>query len=778
MGRCLLLLVCTSCRPPSKPESAPVGGDADSDAPVHTGGADSGGGDSGGGGGDSGGDEGGEGGEGGDSGGHTGTAPCVDDSLGEVPEDATWIVVDGNSTDLFSFDDDLGSFTANDGTHDWNEVVLYGANGFKLAHPGTVVGVSALWAGLSRTETLAATITLWPDFSSDGYAFDSENPYGTATRCVTWDDNGHWVDYLLPEPFRVDQPLHVYAGYVRDLSDEAAPNLAMENYYNEAEPFYSGLQMPDVDERYYYKGSRYPWYTWQVRLAVVYDEEIPSEDKPFAESAALAVSSRVAWGDYDDDGDDDVMTVGPTLYRNDGGSYTDVTASALPSGLNYAGGGVWGDYDNDGCLDYFGAGTSVTQGEVLLHNACDGTFTDALDASGINDLQTLRDCADTGVAEPSPTEGAAWFDLDQDGYLDLYLANYECPEYSDTTDPDYFGYYQDRLWRNNGDGSFTDYTDLFGLDLAPYAGRGVTTGDVDMDGWTDLFVSNYRLNPNFYYQNNSGTLTEIGADNGAQGTPHSRYGTWGHTIGSVFGDIDNDGDTDLISGNLAHPFYYNFSDKTEVLINDGAGMFEDEAEARGIYYRETHSNPTLFDADNDGDLDLFITAVYPERDSDLYLNDGTGHFTMYNAEGGVIVHNGWGAAVADPDQDGDQDLLAYALYENRSSTNGNHWLQVTAVGGMRGADTTLGRANRSAIGAVVQVTSGTVTQLRHVSGGSGTTSQDSLTQHFGLGGETAADEVRVLFPGGAEVVVDGVEADLHLWVCEDGRASTDGDPCE
>lgn len=703
-------------------------------------------------------------------------APCVEDADGELPEGATWISFDGVSADLYSFDrTDFNPYTGYEGTYDLNAEIVYGANGFKLERPGTVVGVAARWDDLGDDPT-AATVTLWPDFGSDGYVFDYERPYGSYTRCLTSEDEEAWVEYILPETIRIDEPLHVFAGYGRDPEDELQPDILFENTYNEAEPFYAGARFPNIDDRSFYLGAGFPWYTWQVRLAVVYDDEIPAEDKPFQVLSALSASSRVAWGDYDGDGDDDLMSTGPALYQNDGaGNFTDVSATALAGIASGAGGGVWGDYDNDGCLDYFGEGNSYAIPELLLHNRCDGTFEDLTTSSGIVDTQELRDCNDDGAAESSPTEGAAWFDLDNDGFLDLYLANYECPEYSDSSDPDYFGYYRDRLWRNNGDGTFSDWTDTFSIDPAPYAGRGVTTGDVDLDGWTDLFVSNYRLNPNFFYKNDLGTLTEIAGSNGTQGTYRPRYGAYGHTIGSAFGDIDNDGDLDLISANLAHPFYYHFSDRTQVLINDGSGQFTDEAEARGIYYRETHSNPTLFDADNDGDLDLFITSVYPERDSDLYLNDGAGNFTLYNYGSGLLVRNGWGSAAADVDQDGDQDVVAYSLFNNTGASGG--WLEVTVVGGNRAGDTTLGVSNRAGIGAVVQLTAGGVSQLRQVSGGSGTANQDSLTQHFGLGDAEAIDALTVLFPGGAEVTVEAPSVNTRVWVCEDGRWSDEGDPC-
>ncbi len=475
-----------------------------------------------------------------------------------------------------------------------------------------------------------------------------------------------------------------------------------------------------------------------------------------ASAMFASASSRVAWGDYDNDGYDDLMTNGPTLYRNQGdGSFIDVTSTAIPKGtINASGGGVWGDYDNDGCLDYFGQGNSYTAGETLLHNNCDGTFTDVIEFSGIDDTQDERDCDGDGLPEYSPTEGSGWFDYDGDGLLDLYLANYEC-----TSDYDYYKNYDDRLFRNNGDGTFSDVGSLVGIETSNQAGRGVTPGDFDLDFDVDLFVSNYRLDKNFFYENlGDRTLDDIAGSNGTQGV--AVWGSYGHTIGAVFGDIDNDGDFDMVHANLAHPFYYDFSDKTMLLINDGNGYFTDEAQERGIYYRETHSNPTLFDADNDGDLDLFITCVYSYRDSDFYENDGTGHFTLRNYESGLLEQNGWGSAASDYDNDGDVDIMTYDLFRN-DLDSGNHWLQVRPVG-LEG--------NTSAIGAVVKLETNGTSQLRMISGGSGTTSQDSLISHFGLGKNSMADHVTVYFPYpyGYTVTIDDVPADQRIWIMSDG----------
>jgi hypothetical protein len=706
--------------------------------------------------------------------------PCTEDAAGSLPGDVVWLTVDGQSMRTFSFADQpfSSSYAGYYGTYDLNTLEVYGANGFRLEAPATVVGAAARWTHL-LAEGTPAVLMAFPDFSSDGYAFDVWSPYGAYTRCLGPADEGEWIEYAFPTPIEMTQPLHVFAGYHRGLAQDAdgnplftEPELLMEDFLQEQDPLWAGVRWPDLDEEYFYDGMISPFYTWQVRLAVVVHDTIPSEDKPFAiaseafttgDGTPTTVGGRVAWGDYDDDGWDDLMTSGPVLWHNEGdGTFANVTVTAIPDGLVWAacgtGGGVWGDYDNDGCLDYFGQGGSNACGEALLHNNCDGTFTDTILESGIDDTQDERDCNGDEQPEFSPTEGAGWFDLDGDGFLDLYLANYECSS-EDAPEADYYHNYDDRFFHNEGDGTFTEPEDV-GVRTNNQAGRGVTTGDFDQDGDTDLYVSNYRLDRNFYYDNlHDGTLDEIGSTNGTGGHYTSEWRSYGHTIGTAVGDIDNDGDFDLVAANLAHPFYYHFSDRTNVLVNDGKGSFRDEHEPRGIYYRETHSNPVLFDADNDGDLDLFITNVYGYRDSDFYLNDGDGYFTLQNYESGLVVQGGWGAASADYDNDGDADMIAYSLYRNEG-TGGEHWIQVRPVG--------VG-SNVSAIGAIVEVEAGGLVQRRMVSGGTGTSCQDSFTQHVGLGAVDTVDRITVRFPhGSTEVRLEEVAVDQRIWIYADG----------
>ena len=696
---------------------------------------------------------------------------CVESAQGVVPADAVWIQYDGQSSELFSLADGTldAAWQGTYGTYNLNTVAFEGANGFLLERPGTVVAAQVKWSNLPA-EILPIPLNFWPDFGSDGYVWDSENPYTSETRCLDASSNGEWVEYVLPIQIEISQPLHVFAGYHRNERIDSAPvepEIMLENFQMASEPYHAGAWFLGVEDELYHLGMTSPWYTWQIRLAVVYDEPIPAEEKDFSKDADFHASSRVAFGDFDNDGDEDVMSSGFLLLENQGdGTFVDRSEWVFSDGSSN--GGVWGDYDNDGCLDYLGQGVE----DVLLRNTCnvDGEgyrFVDVTVDAGIHDIQSERDCDGNGEDEASPTEGSAWFDLDNDGWLDLYLANYEC-----SSDFDYFRNYDDKVWRNNGDGTFSDWTSTAQVPQSNQAGRGATTIDIDFDGDMDLFVSNYRLDPNFFFENQGdGRLKDISIFNGTKGKQVA--GAYGHTIGSAFGDVDNDGDFDLIQANLAHPFYYWFSDKSMMLINDGSGDFVDEASQRGLYYRETHSNPTFFDADNDGDLDLFITSVYSSRDSDFYENDGQGYFTLRNYESGLVQRNGWGAAAPDIDNDGDLDLVAYDLFVNDGEANNQNWLQVQVMGGISGGPNDeytawRGMCNVAGIGTIIEIQSDEGSQLRHVSGGSGTGVQDSLRQHFGVGSQTVISEITVHFTGGETVSVENVQANQVIWIHEDG----------
>jgi tetratricopeptide (TPR) repeat protein len=476
--------------------------------------------------------------------------------------------------------------------------------------------------------------------------------------------------------------------------------------------------------------------------------------------------SRVAWGDYNNDGFEDLLLSGSVLFRNDSGRrFTNVTdakgmtespgdsdrvPSAFPSTKGR--GGLFADLNNDGWLDLYVAASAG--GARFLRNDS-GRFVDISDRAG-------------GPDNDFPTEGAGWADFDADGWVDLYCANYENWEKHT--------YYPDALYQNRR-GYLADVTKRAGI-IPPYAkdlaGRGVNWADFDDDGDQDCFVSNYRLCENFLWVNNGdSTFANRAGELGVSGDEVN--GWYGHTIGSTWGDFDNDGDLDLFTADLAHPRYIEFSNRSRLYENQGPTAyprFRDRRAELGIRYEETHSDPAWADVDNDGDQDLYITSIYEGRRSFLYENRGPDRespsatrdapFAEVTWLSGTRVYNGWGCAFADFDNDGDQDLVVGSgsgvkLFRN-DTKNGNHWLRVRVIGA---------KANRVGIGCRVTITEKNGRrQVREVEGGKGTMSQNSLIQHFGLGRFLEPVTVEVRFGPGRTRVLKNVRPDRLLVVKE------------
>ena len=462
--------------------------------------------------------------------------------------------------------------------------------------------------------------------------------------------------------------------------------------------------------------------------------------------------SRVAWGDYNNDGYDDLLLNGCRLFRNDSGKhFTDVTDSAGLTGIA-ARGAIFADFNNDYWLDLYVCGAD-TQDYLLLNRF--GKFFNCTESLG-------------APTDPYPTEGCAVADYDQDGWLDIYCANYENWEKHT--------YYPDRLYKNDS-GRFKDVTENAGI-IPPYnenlAGRGVNWCDYDDDTDPDCYVSNYRLCPNLLWHNNGdGTFTNLAPKLGIAGDEVNGY--FGHTIGSVWADFDNDGDWDLFCANLAHPRYIEFSNRSTLYENRGPKanpQFIDRRAYLGIRYEETHSDPAFADVDNDGDLDLYITAIYEGRRSFLYLNGlnpdpapaidfGNYQFQEATYLAGVRAFNGWGCAFSDFDNDGDLDLVVGSgsglrLFRN-DTKNENNWLKVRVIGT---------KHNASGIGAKITLIQGKKRYLRQVEGGKGTTSQNSLIQHFGLGKSNEPITVQVLFGKNSQITLQNIKPNQLLTITE------------
>ena len=435
------------------------------------------------------------------------------------------------------------------------------------------------------------------------------------------------------------------------------------------------------------------------------------------EAVGLGGGDFVAWADFDRDGDIDLVT-GGRLFENDGtGRFTALDGFSASSG-------VWGDYDNDGLLDFYA--TSGTG--QLLKNLGNRQFKKTRIPENPHQM----------------SRAAAWADADNDGWVDLFVTNYET--WPTRAFPDLF------YW-NSGQGSFAEPVPH--PRGKQWRGRGVNWSDFDNDGDQDFYISNYRLMPNQLWVNDGrGNFSEQAEQRGVMGTndggqesasgetPAYQYS--GHTIGSCFGDINNDGHIDLIAVNFAHPPA--FQDRTMVLINSGPPHYRfkniNENDQAGIQYQESYAKGALGDYDNDGDLDLFITTVYPNDDGTLFENDGSGKFTDVGDQAGVRGNDGYGVAWVDFDNDGDLDLsTAGALMRNRG--NRNSWLKVRAIGD--------GPSNHSAIGSRVTITAGNKSYVREIQAGN-SGNQNPFVTHFGLASHTGPIEVAVRFPSGLEVI--------------------------
>jgi hypothetical protein len=343
--------------------------------------------------------------------------------------------------------------------------------------------------------------------------------------------------------------------------------------------------------------------------------------------------------------------------------------------------------------------------------------------------------------------------------VDLYLANYEWPRDRAVSLGICLPHH---LLRNRGGGRFEEVSAVAGIVSAePMCGRGVAWGDYDNDGWSDILVTNYRLDPNFLWRNRGdGTFENTARAAGVEG--QEQEGAFGHSIGAEWADFDRDGDLDVFLANLAHPRYIGYSDTSQLLVNDGGSPpdFLDRFDDAGLVFDETASEPAWGDYDNDGDLDLYVTAIYKGRRSALYRNDGNGRFADVTWLAGAGVENGWGAAYADMDRDGDLDL-AVGSWDGvrvfRNDGNLNHWIHIRAVGTV---------SNRSAIGARVTVTAGPLKQLAEVQGGKGTGNQHSLPVEFGLGAWDRPVSVDVTFPSGRTWRKSGVKPDRLITVTE------------
>ena len=467
-------------------------------------------------------------------------------------------------------------------------------------------------------------------------------------------------------------------------------------------------------------------------------------DAPFANIAPDLKMDKVdggrgsAWGDYDNDGDLDIVAVGTyqphALFRNNGdGTFTNTADAAGIADPRGGWGSLFADYDNDGYPDLYitRGGWSGAAENTLYHNNGDGTFTDVTHTAG--------------VADPQSSFCAAWADYDNDGYLDLYIADGVIGDGAANV-----------LYRNNGDGTFTNTAEAAGVADTGNS-LGTAWGDYDKDGHIDLHVVNFGQSNVLYRNNSDGTFTDVTPSTGMNLPVTDPFVTF-------FLDVDNDADLDIfisnsgsfqafiagqITGTATHDV-----DRQVLYRNNGDGTFTDVTRESGLYHAYGAMGANFGDINSDGYLDIYLATGAPqmgrlERDA-LFRNNGDGTFTdVTTALGLGNIGKGHGVTFGDVDMDGDVDIYVpvggafigdqwHNLFYRNTGTE-NNWLTLKLVGT---------KSNRDGIGAKVTLHIGNDVIYREVSGGCGFGSTNSLSLEIGLGTHTKVDTLEIVWPSG------------------------------
>ena len=530
----------------------------------------------------------------------------------------------------------------------------------------------------------------------------------------------------------------------------------------------------------YFAGATYTVQFRNVAASAGLTASFPNGGQKSKRTILETTGSGVAFFDYDNDGLPDIFIVSgegspSRLYHNEGkGRFTDVTAKmGLGAASGWGQGACVADYDNDGFTDLF---VTYWGQNHLYRNVAGRRFEDVTERAGLKQDRVRYNT------------GCAFLDYDNDGHADLFVANYLKFDPKTTPEPgaNPYCFYRglpvacgprglpfDRniLYRNNGDGTFTDVSEASGIsEPGQNYSLGVLTGDFNHDGLTDIYVACDQTPSLLYINQGHGKFTEEAV---LRGVAFDENGRAMSGMGVTAADYDGDGWLDI--------FRSNFSDERETLYrNRGGGEFDDATIAAGISRNTRYVGwgCGFFDFDNDGWKDLLLVNghVFPEVErlgtdihykdrAILYRNLGDGKFADISESAGPGVlerHPARGAAFADYDNDGLIEVLinnqnAPPSLLKQATRPANHWTLLQLTGS---------RSNRSALGARVKVTAGGRTQVDEVRSGGSYLSQNDLRLHFGLGAAQKMDRIEIEWPSGSRQTLRDVHADRVVQIAE------------
>ncbi|MBR9847387.1 MAG: T9SS type A sorting domain-containing protein [Algicola sp.] len=458
------------------------------------------------------------------------------------------------------------------------------------------------------------------------------------------------------------------------------------------------------------------------------------------------VGGGISFCDFDNDGWDDVTLATESgepvrFFKNNSGSFAEVFPTITD--FNYENKQViWIDYDNDGDKDLYVASHNASG--RLYRNDGNLNLTDVSITSGI-------------FTTNQKSFGASWGDYDKDGFLDVFLTYRSGSE-------------SNRLYHNNGDGTFSNVSNAAGI-----SGNGQYTFcasffDYNNDGWQDIYMANDRIiTSNMLYHNNGdGTFTDVSAQSGA--------GVVMEAMSTTIGDYNNDGWLDIYITNTN----YEFPEVPEAevgnvfLRNNSDGTFTNVAITNGTAFNSIAWGAVFLDADNDMDLDLYVSGMLDgstSLPSAFYENTDTGFSIPSNAGFQNDTTESYSNAIGDVDNDGYPDIIVcneatnMFLWKNNCNTENNHnWLKVNLEGTV---------SNKDGIGSCIEISINGNKQYRYTVAGEGYLSQNSTTKFFGLGSNTEVDYLKVKWLSGIEDIYYSINANQTLNLIEGETLSTE-----